>query len=747
MKKFTAAVMALVLLFALCISAGAKSASFPDITDPALLRDVAVLQMLGVVSGDDNGNFMPNGTLTRAAFCKMAVTVMGRGDEESIYRSRTIFPDVRAGYWAAGYINLAVSGDKKIILGNSDGTFRPDDPVTVAQAITILMRVLGYADADAGMLWPDGYITLAKDAGLLEGIGVSSPGSSMTRAQAAHLFANLLGTNVKGAGSYISTLGTATPDAVIMQLNVSAQDGSAGAVRTSDGILKTANGVLPPAILGLRGTLLKDSLGRLLTFLPESNRQQDVTVQTVDAGWLKDMSGATYTIPATAAAYTATEVTTYVKAFMDIAAGMHVTLYYSADGKIDGVYINTSKTESAVVVGSTGSVGALTGGDTGYTVIRNGAPASSSDIRPYDVATYDASAKILYVSDFRLSGCYENAWPSLSSPSKLTLMGHEFPVLPSAAATLAGYKLGQTITLLFTSDLQVAGAVTSGVSGSTAVGVVQSGATGSSASVKLFNGLVLSGDPSMADSAAAQLSGELVTVFSAGAGKISMSRMYSSGVAGSLDLTKKTVGAVALSPAVKVYERVGTGPVAQISLNDLVQTTISASKILYAGTDATSRVDTLLLDDVTGDRYTYGILKADTTTESSGGFDATNRTVSVTNSDNKTGTAAVVTGLAITNGAPGGVAFSADGAAVVNIVTLTAIKNVSRSAFYTRNDVTYLTVNGAEFPVAANVECYNSMGKTWFESLTDARAFSATLTVYYDRAAAEGGKIRMVIVE
>jgi hypothetical protein len=49
------------------------------------------------------------------------------------------------------------------------------------------MRMLGYTDADAGMMWPDGYMSLAFDVGLTEGIS-SSWTAPITRAQAAHLF-------------------------------------------------------------------------------------------------------------------------------------------------------------------------------------------------------------------------------------------------------------------------------------------------------------------------------------------------------------------------------------------------------------------------------------------------------------------------------------------------------------------------------------------------------------------------------
>ena len=75
---------------------------------------------------------------------------------------------MKSNHWARGYINLAVSvdvggsagedgettGGVKLIRGMADGTFQPDRAITYAEAVTILMRVLGYSDTDAGRTGP-----------------------------------------------------------------------------------------------------------------------------------------------------------------------------------------------------------------------------------------------------------------------------------------------------------------------------------------------------------------------------------------------------------------------------------------------------------------------------------------------------------------------------------------------------------------------------------------------------------------
>ena len=60
-----------------------------------------------------------------------------------------MFPDVKPSHWAAAYINMAAKG-KNIIAGYADGLFHPDRTVTVGQAVTILLRMLGYKDEDVG---------------------------------------------------------------------------------------------------------------------------------------------------------------------------------------------------------------------------------------------------------------------------------------------------------------------------------------------------------------------------------------------------------------------------------------------------------------------------------------------------------------------------------------------------------------------------------------------------------------------
>jgi len=751
MKKWISFLLAAAIALTLVLPAGASAApTFADVSDAATAREVAVLQMMGVLAGTSAGRFSPNGTLTRAQFCKMAVITMGRGSEEPLYRSRTIFPDVRSGHWARGYINLAVTinlgaasdgtGGTKLIRGMGNGTFQPDRAITYAEAVTILIRMLGYSDADAGMLWPKGYLDLAAKIGLTGGLSLTA-NQSLTRAQAAHLFNKLLVTNQKGADAYYGTLGTAEQDVVVTNGSATADDGTTGAMGTTSGIYKAASGLVPGLLVGYRGVLVTKS-GKAVVFIP-SGSQKTVTVSEAQAGWLRDAESVKYTIPTTAPAYSSSENSTYDKVWMNLTPGMTVTLYYANTGKINGLYVGSQSAGTAAIATAAGgsSFETLLGGASDYTVYRDGTKASLSDVCLYDVGTYDAASRVLSVSSVKLTGTYENVWPNQSSPAKVTVMGLELPVMSDAMDSMSAFKLGEQVTLLLTADRRVAGAVSASDVRADNVGTVEE-ADGTNVKVRLLSGLTVTGK----NKASSDMKGELVTVGSSGIGSLYLSKVGSSNVSGSLSVSARTVGTAAVSGNAKLYEHVGRSALRQIAWSDLAVDTVSAAKIDYALVNPGGKIDALVLNDVTGDGYTYGFLKqGEKQTGGDGSLTYSNNTIVVLNAENPNGGQSIVGNYTIKDRQPGGILPTAAGDRIAGFVTLTEKTGVKRSAFHVGTDVTTVTLGTLTMRVSDKVECYNAVTGKWFASLADARAFSDNLTVYYDKTPAEGGKIRLVV--
>ncbi len=114
---------------------------------------VSTMTRAGVIEGFSDGTFRPSAPITRAQFATIAVRFF-----EVVYSGDDKFTDI-ADHWARDYINKAA--EAALINGFSDGTFRPNQNITRAQAMAIFNRVLGRAPEkdhllpDEMITWPD----------------------------------------------------------------------------------------------------------------------------------------------------------------------------------------------------------------------------------------------------------------------------------------------------------------------------------------------------------------------------------------------------------------------------------------------------------------------------------------------------------------------------------------------------------------------------------------------------------------
>ena len=141
-----------------------------------------ILSDLGIMHGDGNGNLGEIKTLTRAEFCALVTRIMKEEPATEVY-----FSDVQSTHWANGYIALMT--EKGIINGFEDGSFRPENNVTFAQAVKILLGILGKAEET--LSYPDGYLLKGAKCGLTKGITVSAD-AALIREDAARLILNAI---------------------------------------------------------------------------------------------------------------------------------------------------------------------------------------------------------------------------------------------------------------------------------------------------------------------------------------------------------------------------------------------------------------------------------------------------------------------------------------------------------------------------------------------------------------------------
>ena len=113
---------------------------------------VSTLSNAGIIDGYEDGTFKPDGNITRAEFATIAVRFF-----EATYDGGDLFSDI-AGHWAQDYINEAANAG--IVDGYPDGTFRPQQYITRAEAMTMVNRTIDrHPDADHLLddmiVWPD----------------------------------------------------------------------------------------------------------------------------------------------------------------------------------------------------------------------------------------------------------------------------------------------------------------------------------------------------------------------------------------------------------------------------------------------------------------------------------------------------------------------------------------------------------------------------------------------------------------
>lgn len=188
-KKVLSLVLALVMV--LGTFGTAFAASYPDTDNTVYADAVDRLSEIGILKGYPDGSFKPEGQITRAEFAAVAVRAKGLDSAATAAKGlATGFTDVPTAHWASGYVGTA--GRLGIINGVGGGLFAPEAPVKYEEAVTMIVRALGYevaAQAKGG--YPYGYLIVANEVGLLDAVK-GTQGTPATRGTVAQITDNAL---------------------------------------------------------------------------------------------------------------------------------------------------------------------------------------------------------------------------------------------------------------------------------------------------------------------------------------------------------------------------------------------------------------------------------------------------------------------------------------------------------------------------------------------------------------------------
>ena len=187
MKKLLALVLALVMSMSLVTI---SNAAFKDADKISNKEAVDVMNAIGVLVGDEKGNFNAKDNLTRAQAAKIVCVMLLGKDASDALSLKSSFTDVSG--WAESYIAYCAS--QGIVAGVGDGKFDPNGKLTGYQFAKMLLVALGYDAELESMIGSDWQVNVAKlsiGAGLTDGLNIALS-KVITRDEAAKMAFNAL---------------------------------------------------------------------------------------------------------------------------------------------------------------------------------------------------------------------------------------------------------------------------------------------------------------------------------------------------------------------------------------------------------------------------------------------------------------------------------------------------------------------------------------------------------------------------
>ena len=477
-------ILAFLLAVSIAVSVLVLPVSAASINNTALQTAIT----LGAVpTGQELG-----ANVTRGAFAKMLVSFSTyRESVDAQGTVGTLYRDVPGTSQWAPYIRIAVQ--QGWMNGYTDGSFRPDNTVTLEEACAAVLKLLSYKTTDLTGSFPQAQLNKAQQIGLRDQL-TCTQGQAMTYEQCTLLLYNTLRANTASGSAYGSSLGFTV---------------SNGQVDTSSVLLKSR-----------KGPFVAEE-GTQLPFTPVS-------------------------------------------------------------------------------------------------VYRNDKTSASAELNKYDVYYYSESLQTVWIYTRRAAGRITAVSPSASAPTALTVAGSTYSLGSSAVASkissLNGGGVGEVVTLLLGMDNEVADVITGEVADSVFYGVVQT-ATRSlvedngadvlqKISVMCTDGITRTVN---IDKSLNYPTGWLVEISVTPEGE-QVTAIESKSVSGTINDTATALGDYALADDVQILDTTSEGLAGTVRPSRIAGTKLNALAVRYYTLNEQGQIDRLILNDVTGDLWKYGVL-------------------------------------------------------------------------------------------------------------------------------------------
>lgn len=422
-------------------------------------------------------------------------------------------------------------------------------------------------------------------------------------------------------------------------------------------------------------------------------------------------------------------------------------------GEIDRVGLINAAMDGPVVMN--GDWQNKVGFDVGTaTVYRGGSLSSLATLQPNDVIYYSASMRTLWAYSNKVTGLYQAVSPSAASPQAVTVAGKTYEIETAEAAyalsNLGAFKTGDTVTLLLGRDGKVAAAVSPSAGSGTLCGVVQAvtdtpytDSDGNSYNAK--TALIAATDGQSysypLENNSSIKAGTLVQVAVADKGEAKVSRLTGGTISGKVNAQATKIGSETLAQDVEILDTDSDGGAVKLYPSRLAGMSLESGDVRYCRRNAGGEVDMLILDDATGDLDAYGVVTSvsESRLPGMGGglssyygayqYDIGGQSYVYTKNDG------------VLNLSKGPVRVEGNPAAPEKIVALRSLRLTSADAS------TVTTTDGETFPMWDQATVYVLENDSYRLSSLDRVRTGYSLTGYYDKAAIDGGRIRIIVAK
>lgn len=742
MKKIITAVLA-VIAVTLGTTAFAETWNDSDI--------MPLLDTLGIIQGDGSGDYRLDDYVSREEMAKIAVNSSSHKDETAVGLKVSPFKDIDASRWSSAYI---LNGTRNgLFNGYLDGTFKPYDTVTYEEAVTMMLRVIGYSDDEFGISYPYGQVNKAVSLKMTDNVN-SDYGYPMTRRQVARLVYNTLTAQTKTGGDLINIFDAQiVEDAIIIA--TSAEDSSLGSdkVYTTSGKYTKYDGFSSDYV-GKQGDMVIKNQKDLICFVPDtssSSESEKYVIYSVlnDAvvGY-KNGSMSQIDIKSSTTCYKGTMASTYAAVKGEMEMGDILRVRRDNKGDVDYVVYSKGNMEGPIKVTSADMVKNYIK-NSSTQVMRDGNKVTSDAVSVNDVIYYSDDLNMLLAYSEKATGIYESASPSRDQPNSITISGKTYSVESAEAfndlSSSGPFRYGDTITVILGKNGAVAGVVTSSeTTQTTKYGLLveagkknftnNDGTTYSSYYADIIAADGVRYEYAVSNDCSSYLCSVVKASFENGKTTV-RKQNGQGGASGKVDAADFTIGGEKVADDCKIIDTIGyyntdTPIYKSVYLQRLDGMTLTSSNVRYSAKNANGEISELILLDATGDCYEYGL---------------------VTSGNSKTNTYKVdIDGVQYQTESSSGAYVYTPCKALVSGGAL-EIKSSLKSPNGTAKNLTQSTIeiNGTEYKLSDKVVVYTTKAAGYYNkaSINDVINGDYSYTVYYDKPQSEGGRIRVIIAK